>query len=121
MNEQEEVANAVVARGYLKGWSRKQFVARQAVKLAEELGELTQYLRLPAVMSRTLRTLGDLARKVFGDQQLWLTADVINVKAAQQELADIQVVVFCMAQALDFDVVQAALAKATSDIERGVR
>ena len=72
-----------------------------------------------------------MARKLFDDDSLieWGFVDrwPPAVEEAKDELADLQVVVFALADALaessgeDFDVIQAALDKARGDVERGVR
>jgi NTP pyrophosphatase (non-canonical NTP hydrolase) len=129
---QEQVAAAVAARGYREGWTAEQFAYRQMLKMQEELGELARHM---AKYHRSegpeghIRHIGKNCGEWFDlvNEGGWVNARVVNVEGARAELADIQVVVFALAAALSeidgepFDVVQAALAKATKDIERGTR
>lgn len=131
---QETVYTAVVERGYREGWTAEQFVARQAVKLVEEVAEIAEALILPpAILGQILR-VGEDAGNVFDrgkDTRVWEGATIVDMQALQKELADAQVVLFCAAEALNevlnkhgeerFDVVAAAQAKATADVMRGVR
>lgn len=131
---QETVYTAVVERGYREGWTAEQFVARQAVKLVEEVAEIAEALILPpAILGQILR-VGEDAGNVFDrvkDTRVWEDATIVDMLALQKELADAQVVLFCAAEALNevlnkhgeerFDVVAAAQAKAMADVTRGVR
>jgi len=125
---QERVARAVEERGYRDGWTREQFAARQVAKLCEELGELCihvaqevgGWIRYSKPWEMSLRNAAKRARQEF-DGGHWELATVIDEDAAREELADLQVVVFALADALDFDVVQAAVDKAEADVDRGVR
>jgi len=125
MNPQSSVANAVARRGYRNGWSNDQFAARQIAKLAEELAELAWFVRQRtkdydrSPLYRKIAEAGKVGRWEF-DNGYWDNVSV-NVEAAAAELADVQVVIFCLADALGVDVVQMAVDKAAADIERGVR
>lgn len=131
MTIQERVAAAVAARGYREGWTAEQFAARQVCKLVEELAELSQVVEADTVRSyayeEDLDQLGIDARKMFDDETAWGWAGVQDIAAARAELADIQVVVFTLAAALNeidgeqWDVAQAALDKALADMGRDVR
>ena len=127
MTTQETVADLVSERGYREGWTPAQFIARQVAKLAEELAELACHVRMPVALTRSIALLGLVARKCFDDESIWPKSTSCAVWPTQEELADIQVVVFCIAEALGeasnkpFDVSEAALEKARADAIRGVR
>lgn len=128
MNEQQQVAQAVIDRGYMKGWSWHQFAARQVYKLAEELGELNQYVRSNQDMDwEVIGEAAVVARTLFDNQMIWGGSKVENLDQAKKELADVQVVVFVLAHCLEqmsgreWSVVKEAVGKATKDVERGVR
>lgn len=130
MTVQDEVVTAVEARGYRNGWTDEQFAVRQIAKLTEELGELNRHARHLGLddrgwhqHSKWEKALGEaaqIARYAF-DEGDWSEAWMVNRNAAIEELADIQVVVFCLADALGVDVVELAREKAQEDIGRGVR
>jgi len=136
MTIQEQVAEAVAARGYREGWTAEQFAARQVAKLAEELGELQCVFFLSGKrnwggdsLEHAIDDVGAFASERFNDRHDWNDARPVPgaLATARAELADIQVVVFALASALSeidgepFDVMQAALDKATADVERGRR
>jgi NTP pyrophosphatase (non-canonical NTP hydrolase) len=127
MIAQQEVYAAVVERGYREGWTAEQFAARQVAKLQEELGELNHTIRQGHAVSTAIDEAAHTAQKHFDHWEHWGLTFVGFPKRAQQELADIQVVVFSLAAAIaeitgePFDVVEAAREKATADVERGVR
>ena len=123
MNAQEIVAANVAARGYRDGWTAEQFVARQLCKMMEELGEALWYIhgidRLD--FAADLPDVGEAARIAFDDKEAWNKARIAKPDALRAELADMLVVLFAAAAALDFDVVQAAIDKSSADVARGVR
>lgn len=123
MNAQEIVAANVAARGYMAGWTREQFIARQLAKMQEELGEAVQHVAgvKTIIFVPILGAAGDLARTVFNDKSDWRDVMLIDPDALRAELADMLVVLFAAAQALEFDVVQAAIDKSAVDVARGVR
>ena len=126
MNAQEIVAANVAARGYRDGWTAEQFVARQLAKLTEELGEsLDQLAGLPRLADvdwlTAGYTVGQTARQPFDHKEIWFSVYLENPDRLRSELADMQVVLFAAAAALDFDVVQAAIDKSGADVARGVR
>lgn len=130
---QAEVSTAVAERGYHDGWTEEQFLARQLAKLLEELAEMAAHLHLdPGQELRDiLQEAGQLARALFDDPAVWRLSGTIHgarsVEELKNELADVQVVVYCMAESLvrlsgePYDVVQAARMKGWADRERGVR
>ena len=123
MNAQTIVAANVAARGYRDGWTAEQFVARQLAKLTEELSEALACMRDPGwhhYWTDDAHVAGRLAREDFDRKVLWDTVTV-DADALRSELADMQVVLFAAAAALDFDVVQAAIDKSSQDVARGVR
>jgi NTP pyrophosphatase (non-canonical NTP hydrolase) len=131
---QDDVAAAVCDRGYYEKpngdpWTKEQLAARQVAKLTEELGELSYYIprcvmgwaRRSSDWEMGLRLAARRAREDFDNPKAWGEAEVLHSDAAAEELADIQVVVFTLADALDVDVLELAREKALSDVERGVR
>ena len=131
MNAQEIVAANVAARGYANGWTAEQFVARQLCKMTEELGEASDQIVSTASVSPISRNvlwwidkLGDAERRAriaFDNPADWCNFKFSDPDALRSELADMQVVLFAAAEALGFDVVQAAIEKSSKDVERGVR
>lgn len=129
---QADVALAVERRGYRDGWREESFLARQVAKFVEELGELMMLIYprgrdfLPK-WKEDLLISATRARLAFDDVEDWERAEVGDLEAIKGELADLQVVLFCAAQAVGelcgdgFDVVEAARQKALGDVERGVR
>lgn len=112
---------AVEARGYTNGWTPQQFAARQAAKLQEEVSEFADFCHLPPRLATDITVAGQHARTVFDIGKQWDKANVFDRDAACKELADIVVVALCAAEALHFDVLEAALSKARGDVVRGVR
>ncbi len=129
MNDQNDVYNAVVARGYREGWSADQFLARQIAKLAEELGESSFHIASMDFQRwvTEVHNAGRAARFAFAQPDYWDQAAIVHPDGLARELADLQVVLFCAAAALGevmgepFDLVQAARDKALADVKRGVR
>lgn len=127
MNAQTIVAANVAARGYRDGWTAEQFVARQLAKLTEELAEVArqitpstyEYCRLRDWLE-ALQDAGIAARLAFDERSEWIGLIHIS-RLAPAELADMQVVLFAAAAALDFDIAQAAIDKSSQDVARGVR
>lgn len=124
---QNLVAQAVEARGYRDGWTPEQFAARQVAKLVEETAELSQAFghltRNQEWMpySPALIKLGETMRAAFDCKDVWDRTTLLRPENARKELADVVVVCLTLADALGFDVVEAAYEKATKDISRGVR
>lgn len=144
--EQNAVFEAVAARGYVTGWTQTEFIHRQLWKLQEELAELFDaagYNELHDLdSSEACDAIDEIGGKVeeaggtaydyftYKNPDLYalLPKLVMDPKQFGDELADLQVVVFCLAEMLralpglaDFNVVDHALAKARIDIRRGVR
>ena len=129
MNAQEIVAANVAARGYRDGWTVDEFVARQLAKMQEELGEAIEHTdcndepqnRLFILLSNNATMAGERGKAAFDDKGCWTGVMIRGLDALRSELADMLVVLFAAAQALDFDVVQAAIDKSSADVARGVR
>ena len=134
MNAQQEVFNAVKTRGYVDDWTMRQFMSRQVAKLQEELGELAEIcLNGSSSLSRDMLITAEVAKIAFNykGHDFWEDAAVnitmSSFKQVRKELTDMQVVLFCLSEATVkysgtmFDVVEAAVEKSTSDIERGAR
>ena len=128
MSKQDDVYNAVWLRGYMDGWTDEQFLARQVVKLVEEVAEsMAHLLTMPGYFGAEVRNAGASARWLFDRNEAWEDVALRDVDGLANELADLQVVLFCAAKALGkmtgtrFDVVEAAVVKAQADVGRGVR
>jgi hypothetical protein len=104
--------------------------------MQEELGELTLWILdfENDRVARDIELLGEDCRFSFSLTTTWQkTPTAIGAKAKndpdllRQEIADMQVVLFNMATAIEeitgkpFDVVQTAVDKSRSDVKRGVR
>ena len=126
MTAQTATVASVARRGYLNDFTDDELLARQVVKLVEELGELVDYIETP---DRELQQLfyeigrvSERARIIFDNPRLVVDAAVNDTQAAIAELTDCQVVVAVAAHALQIpDIMYAAQVKAERDAERGVR
>jgi len=130
--DQEQVYNAVAERGYTKGYTDEQFAGRQIAKLLEEVAEVAEHLRggsdlIPFFVTLS-RSAGVSARDAFDNNgYTWSGAYITDPQSMIGELVDVQVVLFCAAEALSrmtgnkFDIVDLAKRKAQADVERGVR
>ena len=130
-NAQAQVADCITRRGYREGWTAEQFLARQLAKMMEELGEAASNCRLPddyiGASAWEIAIAAGSARADFDDKTLWQCSGAKDPDALESELADMQVVLFAMADALaqikgkPVDIVELAVDKARQDIGRGVR
>lgn len=131
LTPQKEVAQAIAYRGYRHTWTAPQFAGRQVAKLAEELRELAACVQQqPDGLTQWERLVDDAgyaAQLAFDHPAFWSDTRVLHAIDMRAELADMQVVIFALADALEelthqrFDVVQAAVDKARADVARGVR
>ena len=124
LEAQKMVSDAVAARGYMDGWSNEQFIARQLTKLIEETAEAEDWVHgIEPWFHADLATVGRRARSAFDDVSAWDWVEIDDSEREYlcKEVADIQVVLFSLADALGMDVVTAAVAKSAEDVERGVR
>ena len=126
MSAQAQTVAAVAQRGYLDGWTDGELLARQIVKLAEELAELAECIDgddpVLADFLRIVRRLNKPARRLFDRREAFIGAECVNTKQARSELTDCAVVLSVAAHALDVpDVMYAASVKARQDVTRGVR
>ena len=126
---QETVYNAVAARGYPQDLTDEQFLATQPPKAVEELCELAEkfkYAKADPAWIWHLERAATSAKRHFGHGN-FRNAKIWDMDGVEEELVDLQVVILCAAQTISrmrgrkFDVVGAAVVKATDDIERGVR
>lgn len=121
---QDAVVESVDRRGYRKGWTDEEFLARQLVKLLEELGELADCMILPQRVRNLLLPAAAKAKALFDNKEIWSGSrwrsekDELN---AVKELADMQVVMFCAADAMQVDASAQAVSKAKKDAKRGTR
>lgn len=133
---QRQILSAVARRGYVNGWQPEEFIARQAVKLLEEACELFLAFSWPTSakfnqLRESVVTLKAYASWTFDEESLWRGGDVadqiINMPAVLSECADCMVVLANIAEMQRemtgeaFALLPKAAAKATGDIERGVR
>ncbi len=126
MSAQGQTVASVARRGYLDGWTDGELLARQVVKLAEELAELAECIDGddPVLLDflRVLRQLNRPARRLFDQPDAFVGAECVNTKQARSELTDCAVVLSVAAHALDVpDIMYAASQKAANDEARGVR
>ena len=126
MSAQAQTVAAVAQRGYLDKWTDGELLARQIVKLAEELAELAECVEgddpVLADFLRIVRRLNKPARRLFDRREAFIGAECVNTKQARSELTDCAVVLSVAAHALDVpDVMYAASVKARQDVVRGVR
>jgi len=121
---QDAVVDCVDKRGYRKGWTDEEFLARQLVKLLEELGELAECMILPQNARNLLVSAGKEAKALFDNEEIWAGSKWRDEKSqlnAVKEVADMQVVLFCAADAMQVDSSAQAASKAKKDVERGTR
>ena len=130
MNRQKEIYEAVVERGYKEAWTDEQFLARQAVKLGEELGELINELpfEVPNRALMNVLVAGQSCQWEF-DYGIWPETEIQEhrLRRILKEAADMQVVLCCLAEAAavilgeEVDLMDVAFGKARGDVVRGVR
>ena len=126
MSVQTQIVAFVGQRGYLDGYNDDELLARQVIKLAEELGELASTVETPdpeiAAFLGALVSTGNQARRLFKERPRAVAGANVHSVQAARELADLGVVLATAAHALTIpDVMQVAHAKALADIRRGVR
>lgn len=137
MNPQSKIAQLVTDRGCREGWTAEQFAARQVLKLTEELAGLFRWFNFLSAEAHRLRSrmiapigIGYQAKHAghtLEDEGHGRMAIYDNIRPAKEELADIQIIVFCLAEALGeyegkpFDIVRAALDRAAEAVERRIR
>jgi NTP pyrophosphatase (non-canonical NTP hydrolase) len=130
MEHRSEIVAAVRARGYFDGWSDEELIARNVVKLVEEVceavigsgvgsdndwpGERDAYW-----FKRYANEYQGIARRFFDGgycgRVRWNRTSLVS------ELHDVYVVLCCLESLLGVDLAAGALGKATGDVERGVR
>lgn len=146
MNEQNQVASAIKARGYTSKEPTAHAV-KAALKMMEEAMDVlialdvvtaddTEVLESYLYHARSPRTQMKALKNWFGerfDRTVRQGDDYKPLLTGSQrrklanELADVQVTVFDLADAIQdltgtpYDVVAEAVAKATADVQRGVR
>lgn len=125
MSAQTNTVASVARRGYLDGYTDGELFTRQVVKLAEELGELVDYIETPDSELQQLfyeaGRVAERARIIFDNPQV-IDATINDTQAAIAELTDLQVVIHVAAHALHVpDIAYAAQVKALADEARGVR
>lgn len=125
---QERICNAVEARGYFADYDGESIVGRQLLKAVEELAEALEHI-YPVrttngqqdaynALADTMKAVSQTARKLFDARVefgLWRTDELAR------ELADIAIPIFVAAQVMGVDLIAESVAKATTDIARGVR
>ena len=126
MSAQAQTVASVARRHYLDGLTDDELLARQIVKLVEELAELAEHVEAddPVLddFLRNLAKIGKPARRLFDRKAAFVGAECVNTSAAISELTDCQVVIHVAAHALHIpDVGYAAQCKALADEVRGVR
>lgn len=133
VNCQHLVASEINRRGYRDGWTERQFIARQIVKLLEEASELLHGFGSINTKDDSLQfaadRVGQAARAMFDDKDSW--SYLYNrpdwLEKIRAEAADCAVVLMSLAEAVNridpagYDLLLAALEKAQADVKRGVR
>lgn len=114
---QEAVYEAVKRRGFVEGWEPEEFVVRSVAKLGEELGELGEAVGMGELKEHFERLRLNCERALEVPDR-WRGDFILDRQQAIAELADVQVLVFCIAQALGVDVETEAFNKAVADIHR---
>lgn len=126
MNEQRTIYQAIESRGYVGDWTRDELIGRHLLKLIEETGELADAINVPGSINywpwHKLGKAAERSRLLFdySSRRDWQGLTV-NEELLAKELTDCAVVLFSFAELIGLDLVQAAVDKATADIERGVR
>lgn len=126
---QEAIFEALVARRYTAGLTAEQLTARQVAKMLEEVCELAQHVEgFSGQTDILIDALRCRARTEFDDLARWQNyGRVRSFGGIKAELPDVGVTLANTAEALTwadeyaFDVMQAAVDKATADVARGVR
>ena len=121
---QKQVASLVQERGYWDDLEPERLVCRHVAKLVEELGEATSHigkLNPPFRWLIAADVAAEVAREEFDNLDAWQDYYICSIDALKAELADLQVVLFSIAEVLEFDIAAAALEKAQADVKRGVR
>jgi NTP pyrophosphatase (non-canonical NTP hydrolase) len=121
------ITRNVARRGYRKGWTLDQFIARNIAKLQEELAEASEHVRGDGFLGDVIWRAGRAARGTFDLHEAWSGAVVTDPEKLREELADVMVVILNMAAVVeeltgrDYDVVWEAVRKSQEDVARGVR
>lgn len=126
---QEAIFEALVARGYTAGLTAEQLAARQVCKMLEETLEACQHVEgFSGTTDMMIDTLRHQVRAEFDDLARWQNyGRVRSFAGLKAELPDVAVTLANSAEALTFadeysyDVMRAAVDKATADVARGVR
>jgi NTP pyrophosphatase (non-canonical NTP hydrolase) len=121
---QRGIVAAVADRGYLEGYTIDQRIARQLVKLFEELCEALQAVNADDtdlhLFIQHANSQGKWARAIFDVPSLF--SDVmVDVPTLLDELPDLVVPLAVLADAVGMDMMLAGLEKAQADVARGVR
>lgn len=124
---QAAIVEAVARRGYLDGWTTGQLIARQLVKLLEEVAEAFAGLNTGAagadlgLLVCAVRGIAKQARLVF-DSPAAFDGVAVDPVALARELPDLVVPTAVLAYLLHFsDMMEAGALKASADVARGVR
>ena len=132
---QRTVYASVCVRGYRHGWGAKEYMARQVVKLFEEIAELADLILPPASeLSRDIQLVSEVARDRFDNapKEFWkqcaLRFDARGLVPIKREAADVLIVLYNLASAIGeaegrhfFNVATYAMEKSAEDVKRGVR
>jgi hypothetical protein len=127
--------NVLIRRGYGLDFTPEEVLARNVVKLVEELGEVAPLLDLPGDFGARLQAMGQEARSIFDHMDGWDQAGIhaqnpmernLNTRLLAEETMDLLIVLACMVSALSkvaphIPLLDRALLKSVHDIRRGVR
>lgn len=88
MNTSQLIYQNVKRRGYVTGWTPRQLLARQAVKLLEEVCELFLLFEWPAEFGELvcmLRFVRWRAAKLFDDRTAWRDTGGVDITQADRK------------------------------------
>ena len=122
---QRGIVAAVADRGYLDGYTIDQRIARQLVKLFEEVCEAMQCINADDtdlhLFIQHANSQGKWARAIF-DVPVLFGDVLVDVPTLLEELPDLVVPLAVLADAVGVtDMLDLAQAKAWADVARGVR
>lgn len=130
MNTSQLIYNNVKKRGYVTGWTPRQLLARQSLKLLEEAIELALLFVWPAEFAGLMLALESVkaeARRLFDDRTAWRDTGAVDITKAVGEAGDCYVVLSVIEVAAGeaaggrVSLAAEALVKSGVDVGRGVR
>lgn len=133
MNTSQLIYQNVKRRGYVTGWTPRQLLARQAVKLLEEVCELFLLFNWASPsdpffdLTHLVISTRNEARRLFDDRTAWRDTGAVDITQAVSEAGDCRVVLAVIEVAAGqvgggrVSLEAEALVKSGVDVGRGVR